>query len=93
LLALAQGKQPRTKVCIETYADRSWTGYRIGRISSKKSKIRFSDVLVYIQGFVSVAFVFAVCINSAGIGLATETQCYNAIRVCIAMYGVGKMAL
>jgi alanine racemase len=65
----------------------------MGRVSSKKSKMRFTDVLVYTQGFIGVAFVFAVCINSAGMGLTTDTQCYNVIRVCIAMYGVGKMAL
>jgi len=57
------------------------------------STARITDVLVFAQGFVSTAFVFAVGINSAGLGLATDAQCYVAIRVCIAMYGAAKIAL
>jgi hypothetical protein len=38
-------------------------------------------------------FVFAVAINSAGLGLSTDSQCYNAIRVSIVLYGTGKIAL
>ncbi|KAJ4982938.1 hypothetical protein SVAN01_11570 [Stagonosporopsis vannaccii] len=68
-------------------------GYRAGRMAGQKSTARVTDILVFAQGFVSTAFVFAVGINSAGLGLATDTQCYAAIRVCIAMYGVAKIAL
>lgn len=50
-------------------------------------------MLVYAQGFVSTAFVFDVGINSAGLGLSTDKQCFNAIRVCITMYGAAKIAL
>ena len=62
-------------------------------MSGQKTSARFSDMLVYAQGFVSTAFVFAVGINNAGLGLSTDKQCFNAIRVCIAMYGAAKIAL
>jgi alanine racemase len=62
-------------------------------MSGQKTSARFSDMLVYTQGFVSTAFVFAVGINNAGLGLSTDQQCFNAIRVCIAMYGAAKTAL
>lgn len=62
-------------------------------MAGQKTSARFSDVIVFAQGFVSTAFVFAVGINSAGLGLSTDAQCHAAIRVCIAMYGVAKIAL
>ncbi|KAH7130560.1 hypothetical protein B0J11DRAFT_430209 [Dendryphion nanum] len=68
-------------------------GYRAGRMRDTKSRGRFPDALVFVQGFLSTAFVFAVGINSAGLGLATDSQCRAAILVCIAMYGAAKMAL
>ncbi|KAF2627623.1 hypothetical protein BU25DRAFT_303082, partial [Macroventuria anomochaeta] len=68
-------------------------GYRAGRMTSRKTSARFSDILVFAQGFVSTAFIFGVGINSAGLGLSTDAQCYAAIRMCIAMYGAAKIAL
>ncbi|KAF3032029.1 hypothetical protein E8E12_002261 [Didymella heteroderae] len=68
-------------------------GYRAGRMAGQKTSARFSDMLVFAQGFVSTAFVFAVGINNAGLGLSTDRQCHSAIRVCIAMYGAAKIAL
>lgn len=59
----------------------------------RKTSARFTDMLVYAQGFVSTAFVFAVGINNAGLGLSTDRQCHSAILVCIAMYGAAKIAL
>ena len=62
-------------------------------MTGHKTGVKFSDILVFAQGFISTAFVFAVGINSAGLGLSTDAQCYAAIRVCIAMYGAAKIAL
>lgn len=62
-------------------------------MAGRKTSARFSDILVYAQGFISTAFVFDVGINSAGLSLSTDKECYNAIRVCIAMYGAAKIAL
>lgn len=62
-------------------------------MAGQKTNAKFSDILVFAQGFVSTAFVFAVGINSAGLGLFTDAQCYAAIRVCIAMYGIAKIVL
>ena len=62
-------------------------------MAGSKTSARFSDVLVFAQGFVDTAFVFAVGINSAGLGLSTDAQCHAAIRGCIAMYGAAKIAL
>ena len=68
-------------------------GYRAGRMKERKSRRNLSDILVFLQGFLSTAFVFAVGINSAGLGLRTDAQCHIAILVCIAMYGAAKIAL
>ncbi|KAI0584038.1 hypothetical protein TUN199_05549 [Pyrenophora tritici-repentis] len=69
-------------------------GYRAGRIAGKPpTKTQFSDVLVFVQGFVCTAFVFATAMIVAGLGLHTEPQCYAAIRVCIAMYAAAKIPL
>ncbi|KAH6643037.1 hypothetical protein C7974DRAFT_386649 [Boeremia exigua] len=68
-------------------------GYRAGRTSGRKTRARFSDYLIWGQGIVSTAMIFNVGISSAGLGLATDAQCYRAIRVCIAMYGAAKIAL
>ena len=62
-------------------------------MAGQKSTARITDALVCAQGFVSTAFVFAIGINSAGLGLATDAQRYAAIRVCIALYGTAKIAL
>ncbi|KAG9188524.1 hypothetical protein G6011_02447 [Alternaria panax] len=68
-------------------------GYRAGRLAGQKSKTRVSDVLVFAQGFVCTAFLFATAIQISGLGLQTDRQCHAAIRVCIAMYGTDKIAL
>ncbi|KAH7344274.1 hypothetical protein BKA66DRAFT_434381 [Pyrenochaeta sp. MPI-SDFR-AT-0127] len=68
-------------------------GYRAGRMAGKKSRNGLSDILVFLQGFVSIAFVFAVGIDTAGLGLTTDAQCYGAIRICISLYGAAKIAL
>ncbi|KAF3002456.1 hypothetical protein E8E13_004931 [Curvularia kusanoi] len=68
-------------------------GYRAGRMAGRKSSAQFSDILVFAQGFVSISFVFAIGVNSAGLGLQTDAQCHAAIRVCIAMYGAAKITL
>jgi hypothetical protein len=62
-------------------------------MAGRKTGAVFSDLLVFTQGFVSTAFVFAVAINSAGLGLSTDAQCHAAIRVCVAMYGAAKVAV
>jgi len=62
-------------------------------MTGRKVGIRLSDVLVFFQGFVCAAFLFAVGINTSGLGLSSDAQCYAAIRVCIAMYGVAKISL
>jgi hypothetical protein len=54
---------------------------------------RFSDALVFFQGFVCTSFLFAVGINTTGLGLSTDAQCHNAIRVCITLYALGKISL
>ncbi|KAH7086285.1 hypothetical protein FB567DRAFT_67025 [Paraphoma chrysanthemicola] len=68
-------------------------GYRAGRMAHRKARMRFADILVFIQGFICTAFLFAVGINTSGLGLSTDAQCHAAIRVCIAMYGSVKMIL
>ncbi|RYN87889.1 hypothetical protein AA0119_g12353 [Alternaria tenuissima] len=68
-------------------------GYRAGRLAGQKSKTRVSDVLVFAQGFVCTAFLFATAIQVSGLGLQTDGQCHAAIRVCIVMYGADKIAL
>ena len=62
-------------------------------MKERKSRKGLSDSLVFLQGFLSTAFVFAVGTNSAGLGLTTDAQCHAAILVCIAMYGAVKIAL
>jgi hypothetical protein len=62
-------------------------------MAHRKARMRFADILVFIQGFICTAFLFAVGINTSGLGLSTDAQCHAAIRVCIAMYGSVKMIL
>jgi len=62
-------------------------------MAGQKSKTRVSDVLVFAQGFICSAFLFATAIQIAGLGLQTDAQCHAAIRVCIAMYSADKIAL
>lgn len=59
----------------------------------RKATTKLSDTLVFIQGFICIAFLFAVAIGSAGLGLATQGQCYAIIRICIVMYAMAKLAL
>ncbi|KAH9863623.1 hypothetical protein J1614_009555, partial [Plenodomus biglobosus] len=68
-------------------------GYRAGRIASSKSETKVSDVLVFAQGFISIVFILAVGIKTAGLGISTESQCQGAIWLCIALYGASKMLL
>ncbi|KAH7391127.1 hypothetical protein DE146DRAFT_663561 [Phaeosphaeria sp. MPI-PUGE-AT-0046c] len=68
-------------------------GYRAGRVIGRKATTKLSDILVFVQGFICIAFLFAVAIGTAGLGLATEGQCYAAIRICIVMYATAKLAL
>lgn len=51
------------------------------------------EVLVFIQGFIGISFVLSVGIISGGLGLATDAQCHAAIRICISLYGAGKIVL
>jgi hypothetical protein len=62
-------------------------------MAGQKSKTRVSDVLVFAQGFICTAFLFATVIQVSGMGLQTDSQCSAAIRVCIVMYGADKIAL
>lgn len=62
-------------------------------MAGQKSKTRVSDILVFVQGFICTAFLLATAVAGAGLGLHTDKQCYNAIRICIAMYAVAKIPL
>lgn len=98
ILALVQGKWTNTlrfRHVFGSIANCSSTiGYRAGRIAGKPpAKTQFSDVLVFVQGFVCTAFLFATATIVAGLGLHTESQCYAAIRICIAMYAAAKIPL
>lgn len=68
-------------------------GYRAARVVGRKATTRLSDTLVFIQGSICIAFLFAVAIGSSGLGLATQGQCYAIIRICIVMYATAKLAL
>lgn len=68
-------------------------GYRAGRMVGRTAGTRVSDVLVFFQGFACTAFLFAVGIDTSGLGLSSDEQCYAAIRVCIVFYGAAKIAL
>ncbi|KAF1944610.1 hypothetical protein EJ02DRAFT_83860 [Clathrospora elynae] len=93
------GERPLNRVAVVTicllyvFALALAQGYRAGRMASNKSKTRVSDILVFVQGFISTTFVFAVAINAAGLGLATQSQCKAVIRTCILLYGASKIAL
>jgi len=54
---------------------------------------RVPNLLVHGQGFFCVAFLFAVGINTSGLGLSSDAQCHAAIRVCIFLYGAAKVML
>jgi hypothetical protein len=58
-----------------------------------KTTTKVSDALVFIQGFICIGALLSVGINVSGMGLATDQQCYSAIRVCVAMYTSAKIAL
>ncbi|EOA91250.1 uncharacterized protein SETTUDRAFT_86125 [Exserohilum turcica Et28A] len=68
-------------------------GYRAGRLAGQRSKTRGSDILVFVQGFFCTAFLFIVAVLAAGLGLETKRQCFVAIRICLASYGLTKMTL
>ncbi|EAT81022.1 hypothetical protein HBI56_103170 [Parastagonospora nodorum] len=67
-------------------------GYRAGR-STGKTTSKATEALVIAQGITCMAFIFSVGINIAGLGLATDAQCYAVIRVCIALYMAAKIFL
>lgn len=91
LLAMSQGESLITQ---DALFDRMLkiTGLRCGRLS-RRMKSKVIEVLVLAELVVSVAFVTSVAVMEAGLGLQTEVQCHAAIRVCIAMYGSGKIVL
>lgn len=62
-------------------------------MAGRRSRTKVSDVLVFFQGFVSIVFTLAVGIKTAGLGMKTASQCYGAIRICIALYGISKITL
>ncbi|KAH8728336.1 hypothetical protein GQ44DRAFT_580049, partial [Phaeosphaeriaceae sp. PMI808] len=69
-------------------------GYRVGRMAGHKAKTtKVSDVLVFVQGFICTAFLFAIVICTNGLGLSSQAQCHAAIIVCIVMYGTAKSAI
>jgi hypothetical protein len=56
-------------------------------------RTKVSDVLVFMQGCITMAFIFAVGIFDAGLGLETDTQCAAVIRICIVLYALAKFTL
>ncbi|CBX97602.1 hypothetical protein IAQ61_001187 [Plenodomus lingam] len=68
-------------------------GYRFGRVACSKPETKVSDVLVFTQGFVSIAFILAIGVKSAVLGAETDSQCHGAIWLCIGLYGASKMVL
>jgi hypothetical protein len=40
-----------------------------------------------------MTFVISTAMIAGGLGLATDVQCYAAIRLCIAFYGAGKTTM
>jgi NADH:ubiquinone oxidoreductase subunit 6 (subunit J) len=60
-------------------------------MTGRKSGTSVSDVVVISQGIVCTAFLFAVGINTSGLGLSSDAECYAAIRVCIMLYGAAKI--
>jgi hypothetical protein len=62
-------------------------------MAGRKARTSVSNVLVISQGIVCAAFLFAVGINTSGLGLSTDAECYATIRVCIMLYGAAKIFL